>query len=154
MKRVQIVGLSLSGLLAGNELRTLIGLHPAMRTLPLDREIESEQALTGYLARIMPVYTTATLIAVGAAAVDRLGRRGFPSTLGAASAIAAMPAVTRLGNMPLNRQTMSYPAGGDAAGWRAIRRRWERLHTVRVVLDLAAFGCLTAAAFQDSQRSS
>ncbi|MBA2528722.1 MAG: DUF1772 domain-containing protein [Euzebyales bacterium] len=146
MKKIQFAALSLSGLLAGNELGTLIGLHPALRALPLDHQIAAEQALTSRLAKIMPIFTSATLIAVCAAAVDRAGRRGFASTLGAAAAITAMLAVTGLGNIPLNRATMSYPIEGDAAGWVAIRRRWERLHGVRVLLDLGAFGCLAAAA--------
>lgn len=146
MNKVQFAALSLSGLLAGNELGTLIGLHPALRALRLDHQIEAEQALTGRLAKIMPIYTTATLIAVGAAAVDRVGRRGVAPTLGAGAAISAMLAVTGLGNIPLNKATMSYPVDGDAAGWAAIRRRWERLHLVRVQLDLGAFACLAAAA--------
>lgn len=152
MNKVQFAALSSSGLLAGNELATLIGLHPALRALPLDRQIEAEQALTGQLAKIMPVYTSATLVAVGAAALDRVGQRGFAPTLAGAAAIVTMLAVTGLGNIPLNKATMSYPIGGDAAGWVAIRRRWERLHRIRVILDVGAFACLAAA--QDGRRAS
>jgi len=145
-KRIQLAALSLSGLLAGNELGTLIGLHPALRALPLRTEIESEQALTGHLMKVMPLYTSATMLAVGAAAVDRAGKPGFRATLAAAGATATMLAITGVGNIPLNRRTMSYPGDGDAQGWATIRRRWERLHIARVLLDLTAFACLAAAA--------
>ena len=151
MRKVQFAALTLSGLLAGNELGTLIGLHPALKTLPLKQEIPSEQALTGHLMKIMPVYTSSTLIAVVAAAVDRAGRRGFGLTLGAAAATAAMLAVTGVGNIPLNKRTMAYPIDGDEAGWAAIRRRWERLHGVRVLFDMAAFGALAAAALTEDR---
>lgn len=140
------MALSLSGLLAGNELGTLIGLHPALRALPLRTQIEAEQALTGHLMRIMPVYTTATFVAASAAAIDRAGKPGFRAALTAAGAIASMLAITGLGNIPLNQRTMRYSVDGDALGWRDIRHRWERLHTARVLLDLAAFGCLAASA--------
>lgn len=146
MRKVQFAALSLSGLLAGNELGTLIAAHPALRALPLKSQIEAERALTGHLGKVMPFYTGATLTAVGAAAIDRAGEPGFRPTAGAAAAIAAMLAITGTGNIPLNKRTMSYPIDGEARGWSEIRRRWERLHRARVLLDLAAFGCLAAVA--------
>ncbi|GAB3253613.1 anthrone oxygenase family protein [Arthrobacter pigmenti] len=151
MRKVQFTALTLSGLLAGNELGTLIGLHPAVKSLPLDQQIPSEQALTGCLMKIMPVYTSSALIAVSAAAVDRAGRRGFRPALGAAVAIAAMLAVTAAGNIPLNKRTMAYSANGGEADWAAMRRQWEQLHAVRVLLDLTAFGALAAAAFTEER---
>ncbi|CAN5272208.1 hypothetical protein BH20ACT8_BH20ACT8_02500 [soil metagenome] len=143
---IQLAALSLSGLLAGNELATLIGAHPAVRTLPLRTQIEAEQALTDRLGKVMPVYTSATLVAVGAAAADRAGTPAFRLTVTAAAATAAMLAITGLGNIPLNQRTTRYPVDGDAQGWAGIRRPWERLHLARVLLDLAAFGCLATAA--------
>lgn len=149
---IQGTGLGLSGLLAGNELGTLIGLHPALRALPLRAEIESEQALTGHLGKVMPPYMIATLAAAIAAAADRSGEPGFGLAATGAGATAAMLAITLGGNVPLNRRTTSYPVDGDAEGWSAIRRRWERLHLARVLLDLTAFGCLAAAALSDGRR--
>lgn len=143
---IQFAALASTGLLAGNELATLIAAHPAVETLPLRARIEAEQALTDRLATIMPIYTSGTLLAVVAAAVDRARTPRFAPTAAAAGAIAAMLAVTGLGNIPLNRRTMDYPVDGDAPGWTEIRRPWERLHRVRVLLDLAAFGCLVATA--------
>lgn len=149
-KGVQLAGLCASGLLAGNELGTLVGFHPALRTLSPRAEIESEQALTGRLGKVMPFWMTATLAATTAAAADRAGDRGFGPAAAAAGATATMLAVTLAGNVPLNRRTMAHPPeGGDAEEWSVIRRRWERLHALRVALDLAALGCLAAAALRD-----
>lgn len=145
-KAVQFVGVTMTGLLAGNEVGTLIGFHPALRALPLRAEIEAEQALNGRLVKIMPFYISGTVLAAGAAALDRRGGRGFPLAAAAAAASALMLGITLVGNVPLNTRTLAYPADGDAAGWSAIRRRWERLHTARVLLDLTAFAALTTAA--------
>ena len=148
-KAVQFAGVTMTGLLAGNELATLVGFHPALRTLPLPAEIEAEQALNGRLVTIMPFYISGTVLAAGAAALDRRGGPGFPLAAVAATASALMLGITLVGNVPLNTRTLAYPSAGDAAGWSAIRRRWERLHTARVLLDLTAFAALSAAALDE-----
>jgi uncharacterized membrane protein len=139
------VGVVLTGLLAGNELGTLAALHPALRALPLPTQVAAERALTNRLRRIMPVAMTASLVAGAAAAVSLAGDPGFPLGMVAAAALATMLAVTLVGNMPLNLRTEAFPDQGNAAEWRAIRGRWERLHLVRVALDLVAFACLVTA---------
>lgn len=150
---VQLAGLTMTGLLAGNEVSTLIGFHPALRALPLPAQIQAEQALNARLVRIMPFYVTGTVIAACAAAVDRRGS-GSDVELTATAAVATslMLAITLLGNVPLNRATLAYPSDGDPAGWAAIRRRWERLHTARVLLDLTAFAALATAALRPATR--
>ncbi len=142
-------GVVRTGLLAGNELGTLIGFHPAIRALPLRSQIESERALTGRLGKIMPFYTGASLLTASVAAADRRGRRGFGLAMLAAGATAGMVIITLVAELPLNKRTVGYPLDGDAHEWSAIRRRWERFHQVRVALDLIAFGCLAAAALED-----
>ena len=51
-----------------------------------------------------------------------------------------MFALTLVANMPLNLRVLRWDEQhGDPAEWRRIRRRWDRIHTVRIVLDSAAF---------------
>jgi len=147
-RTVQFAAITMTGLLAGNEPSTLIGSHPALRSLLLDRQIQAEQALTAQLGRIMPLYMTGTVVAAVSAAVDGRGTpdRRLPAVAAAASLLSL--AVTLAGNVPLNVRTASYPSDGTAAGWVAIRGRWERLHRARVVLDLVAFGALTTSALR------
>ena len=150
-KPVQYAGVTMTGLLAGNELGTLIRFHPALEALPLRSQIEAEQALTARLGRIMPFYMTGTVVAAVAAAVDRRGGRGARLAGAAAGASVLTLAITLLGNVPLNERTLGYPADGGSAGWAAIRRRWERLHLARVALDVASFAALTTAALTDDR---
>lgn len=145
----QFAGLCLTGLLAGNELGTLMGFHPAIRALPLRSQIESERALTGRLGKIMPFYTFGSLVAAGSAAADRRGQRGFGLAVLATGATAGMVVITVAAELPLNKRTVEYPLDGDAQEWSAIRRRWERFHQARVALDILAFGCLAVAALED-----
>ena len=149
VSKPQFAGLCLTGLLAGNELGTLVGFHPAIRALPLRSQIESERALTGRLGKIMPLYMVASLAATGAAAADRRGGPGFGLAVLSAGATAGMVVITLVAELPLNKRTVEYPTNGDAQEWSAIRRRWERFHQARVALDLIAFGCLAAAALEE-----
>ena len=88
---------------------------------------------------------TAALALAVAAAFASVGRPAFAFALAAAVALGAMLIITLTQNLPLNKRTVEFPIDGDASIWSEIRRRWERLHVVRVVLDIAAFTCLTAA---------
>jgi uncharacterized membrane protein len=142
---VLIAAVLLAGLLAGNELATLVAFHPALRRLPLRAQVEAEQALTRRLGAIMPFYMTAALVAAIAAATASAGQPGFGLALAAAAALGLMLAITLTRNVPLNRRTEAFPTDGDERAWAAIRRPWERLHALRVALDLVAFACLVAA---------
>ncbi|RBY80649.1 hypothetical protein DQ238_08790 [Geodermatophilus sp. TF02-6] len=144
-KSVQLAGLVTTGLLAGNEVGTLMASHPALRSLPLSAEIEAERALTTRLGTIMPFYMVGTVVATTAAAVDRRGAPGSRLAVAAAACTAVMLGITVVGQLPLNARTVAYPPDGDAAGWAEIRRSWERRHVARVLLDLAAFGTSAVA---------
>lgn len=142
---ILFVGVLLSGLLAGNEVATLIAFHPALRRIPLRSQVEAEQALTQRLGAIMPVYMTAALLAAIASAVVLVGAPEFIFALTAALSLGLMLLITLTQNVPLNKRTVEFALEGDERSWSDIRRPWERLHTIRVVLDLAAFVCLLEA---------
>ncbi|HEV8053544.1 MAG: DUF1772 domain-containing protein [Chloroflexi bacterium] len=135
----------LCGLLAGNEVATLIAFHPVIRRLPIRAQVEVEQSLTRLLGVIMPVYMTATLVATIGAAFATLGTPAFVFALLAAGAIGLMLVITLTQNLPLNKRTLDFPPDGDERSWSEIRRRWERIHLVRVILDVSAFACAILA---------
>ena len=56
----------------------------------------------------------------------------------------AMLALTFAGNMPINVAVLRWDEPGDPARWRQLRRRWDRIHTLRIVLDTTGFGLLVA----------
>lgn len=147
-KTVQFAGITMTGLLADNEFGTLIGSHPALRSLPLQSRIMAKQALTAQLGKIMPFYMTGTVVAAVSAALDRHGTadRRLPALAAGATLLAL--GITLRGNVPLNARTAGYPSDGTEAGWVDIRSRWERLHTARVLLNFVAFGALTTSALR------
>ena len=77
------------------------------------------------------------------------GLHGRPQALafGAGGCYATMLAITLIGNMPINLRVFRWDeAHGDPEDWRRLRRRWDRLHNVRIPLDVAGFVLITLAA--------
>jgi hypothetical protein len=65
----------------------------------------------------------------------------------AGACYSARLAITLIGNMPINLQVFRWDEEhGDPDRWRRLRRRWDRLHSARVVLDSAGFVLITLAA--------
>jgi Domain of unknown function (DUF1772) len=51
--------------------------------------------------------------------------------------------------MPINVRVFRWDEErGDPGEWRRLRRRWDLLHSVRIVLDSAGFVLITLAAIQ------
>jgi hypothetical protein len=49
--------------------------------------------------------------------------------------------------MPINLRVFRWDEErGDPEEWRRLRRRWDRLHSVRIPLDVAGFVLITLAA--------
>jgi len=47
--------------------------------------------------------------------------------------------------VPINVKTLRFDPDGDAGEWRRLRRRWDLLHTARIILDVAGFALLLVA---------
>ena len=150
---VDLANLVLAGLVAGNELGGKLAVHPALDGLPFPVRLPAEQALYRRYGRLMPVLMTAALVS----GIPVLARRrdrtaaGFRLTLGGVACLGAMLGVTFRGNMPLNQQILAFAADGSPADFAALRARWDRIHTIRVGLDLAGFALLCLGALRRRQ---
>lgn len=130
------LALTFAGLLTGNEVGTLAVIHPALARLPMPAHLLAEQNVTRRYGRVMPVLMTATFSAAAAAAGSATGRARWLFAA-ATGCYGSMLAVTLLGNVPLNSATLRLTEQAPEAELREIRRRWYRLHVLRVALDLS-----------------
>jgi hypothetical protein len=148
MDTAVFIAVLLAGLLAGSELTSWGIVHPTLWKLDHDSQVRAEKLMYRRFATIDPFLMSAAIVAafVAAAALD-----GEPATLALAggACFSVMLAITLLGNMPINVRVLRWDdPGGDPAEWRRLRRRWDRLHTMRVVLDGAGFVLVALAAVQ------
>jgi hypothetical protein len=138
----------LSGLLTGSELTSWGIVHPTLWKLEHAEQVRAEKLVYRRFGTVDPLLQTATIAACFAAAQDLRGRhRALARAAGASYSI--MLAITLTGNMPINLRVFRWDERhGDPEQWRALRRRWDRLHSARIVLDTAGFALITAAAVQ------
>ena len=151
-KAVRFVNLVLAGLLTGNELGTKVALHPALERLSTPERIRAEQAVTRRYGAIMPLWMSSTVASCVAALALSRGSRGFLPTLAGTTCFVGMLLSTLLGNVPINRRTLELDPDEDGEEFLELRERWDRLHTLRVVLTVAGFGLLVAGALRETKR--
>ncbi|MEX0657552.1 MAG: anthrone oxygenase family protein [Egibacteraceae bacterium] len=135
----------LVGVVAGNEIGTLVVIHPALDRVPYASGRPAAQAVVARFGRVMPVLMPIT---IAVTFVTALVLDGTPSVLLllAGAALVAMLIVTFAGLMPLNTSQLGADETTPADEWYGWRARWLRLHAVRVVCDLAALVLVAVAA--------
>lgn len=143
----QFVSLIAAAVLTGNELGTWAVVHPAIQRLEFRQEVRAEQEITRRYGYVMPALMLLTIVS-GFVTVASLGAgsESFALTLAGTLCFTAMLAITLAGNVPVNVRTLQFGEEGRPPEWRAMRRRWDRLHAARVALDAAGLACLALAA--------
>ena len=140
------IAVVLAGLLTGSELTSRLVVHPTLWKLAHDEQVRAEKLMYRRFGSIDPFLMSAT---VAACLVAAGGLHGGSATLAliAGGCYAVMLAITLIGNMPINLRVFRWDEErGDPDEWRQLRRRWDRIHSVRIVLDGAGFVLITLAA--------
>ena len=143
-----IVSLVLAGVLTGNELGTLAVVHPALRRLGFAEEVAAEREITRRYGFFMPVLMNATVVAAFVAA-GQLDGSARTLALAGGGCYLVMVVITLAGNVPINVRTLRFDQN-DEREWRAMRGRWDRLHALRIALDVGGFTLIAAAAVTQS----
>jgi hypothetical protein len=136
----------LSGVLTGSELTSWGIVHPTLWKLDHSAQVRAEKLVYKRFGSIDPFLMTATTAACYVAGSGLRGRSATQA-LAAGSCYTAMLGITLIGNMPINLRVFGWDEDrGDPEEWRRLRRRWDRLHSVRISLDVAGFVLITLAA--------
>jgi len=143
---VRFANLVLAGTLAGNEFGTWAAVHPSLEKLGSRERIRAEQEITRRYAAIMPAWMGSTVASCVLAVLFSHGTAGFRSTLFGAACFVGMLASTRIGNVPINNRVLEIDPEKDQEEFARLRKLWDRLHTLRVALNVAGLGFLVAGA--------
>ena len=149
---VRSVDLMLAGMLAGNEFGTWAAVHPSLGKLDPAERIRAEQEITRRYAAIMPAWMGSTVVSCVLALLFSRGTAGFRSTLFGTVCFVGMLASTRIGNVPINNRLLEMDPERDQEEFARLRERWDRLHTLRVALNVAGLGFLIAGALAEDAR--
>jgi Domain of unknown function (DUF1772) len=141
-----VIAVILAGLLTGSELTSWGIVHPVLWKLEHQAQVRAEKLAYRRFATVDPFLMTGTVAACFAAVGAFDGGDSSTLALAAGGCFALMLTITLLGNMPINLRVFRWDEErGDPGEWRRLRRRWDRLHTVRIVLDVAGFLLITLA---------
>jgi len=138
MKAARFANLFLAGVLTGNEFGGFVGFHPALYRLPTQAHASAEQEITARFGKIMPPFMVATIVSFVPTLSLTRDTRSFRFTLAGMLSYVAMLAVTFAGNMPANRRALDLdPRTVSRDEFLALRRRWDRFHAIRNLLNAA-----------------
>jgi uncharacterized membrane protein len=151
-RTVRFANVVLAGMLAGNEFGTWVAVHPSLAQLGPAERIRAEQELTRRFSAIMPLWMGSTVVSCFLALLSSRGSAGFRSTLLGTACFAGMLASTRIGNVPINERVLEIDPETAQEEFVELRKRWDRLHTLRVVLNLAGLGFLVSGALAEDRR--
>jgi hypothetical protein len=149
---VRFVNLVLAGLLAGNELGTKVAVHPALEALSTPERIRAEQEVTRRYAAIMPFWMSSVVVSCVMVVVLSRRKPGFLPTLAGTACFVAMMASTLVGNVPINERVLELSPETDGEEFVRLRERWDRLHALRVALNVAGLAFLCAGALRGDDR--
>lgn len=144
LRVARLGNLVLTGMLTGNEFSGLLAIYPALGTLPALARLQAEQAIYRRYGAIMPVYMSATLASfLPVLALDRDPKSpAFRLTLAGMGCFAGMLGITLTRNLPINQRIEALPTEeASSEEFRALRQRWDRLHTARNLLNVAGLAC-------------
>ena len=152
-KAARFVNLFLAGVLTGNEFGGFVGFHPALYRLSMEAHASAEREITARLGKVMPPFMIATILSFVPALSMTRDRRSFGFTLAGMICYVAMLVVTFAGNMPANRRTLGLdPSTVPRDEFLALRRRWDRFHAVRNLLNAAGFVFAILGALSEARR--
>jgi uncharacterized membrane protein len=153
-KAARFANLLLTGALTGNELGSWAAIHPALHELPQQAHVQAEQVLTQRYGKIMPAFMTGAIVSFVPVLSLISNRRSLSFLFGLTGMLcyATMLTITITGNIPINRRTLELdPDTTSREEFLELRARWERLHTVRNVLNLTGFGLAILGVLASSQ---
>ena len=136
---LDVAAVLVAALMAGNEFAIAAFVHPGLCRLDDPTHARAAQALARRLGRAMPFWYATTLVLAASAALTRTYWSTSQWLTGAASVLFAetvLSTVLRL--VPINNRVAAWDISALPEDWLSDRRRWDRMHAVRVFKLVAA----------------
>jgi hypothetical protein len=132
LKTARFLNLLLAGVLTGNEFGGLVGFHPALYELPTTAHARAERAITSRFGKIMPPFMRGAILSF-VPVLSLVKARRSPSFF-----------FTLVGMLCyVNRRMLEMdPEATSSEELMELRRRWDRFHAARNVLNF--FGVASA----------
>ncbi len=144
---LKIGAIVVAGTMTGSELAVAMFFHPRISRLDDAVHIQAAQTLAKVLGMVMSFWYPLTFLLSLAVTFVAHTTRGTPWWLALASTalFALISVYSLLLPVPINNQVARWQPDTVPANWRALRRRWDLLHAIRVAFLVIALILLVAS---------
>ncbi len=138
-----------AGMMAGNEFAIAAFVHPRLWTLHERVHAQAAASLARILGKAMPLWYAAVLILILGAAYEHRPMLHGPGSIILSSAVLCVVIIlfTIAMLVPINNRIARMDHNQPYAEWLLDRARWDRLHSIRVVLLIIAVLLLLTGLF-------
>jgi hypothetical protein len=135
-----VITATVAATMAGNEFAVAAFVHPQLYKLNEASHASAAIPFARILGKYMPFwYALALIMMLGATYEHRPISQGPGLLIGIASAIWAATIIFTIAMLvPINNRIAAMDPGNPYPGWQLDRKRWDRLHRIRVALLLLA----------------
>ncbi len=146
---IRFANIILAALLAGTSFGIWVGFNPIHYTG--STYIEQQQNLILSLNTLMVLLVImATLVTLVSAFLQRRNKTVFITLLFAAAFFASCIFISRLGNVPIQNEMLSWNANSLPDNWTILRDKWWSFHIMRTVAELIALVLVVWTSVQKS----
>ena len=146
MVALELIGLFLAGILAGEEFIVRYGVQPALSRLDDFSHIRARQALVRRMRWVVPAIMVPTvLVAILVVIVGGLGPGCWFRIAGLAALIAFL-LFSFLGTVPINIRVNGWDLDNPPDDWKALVARWQLIDVFRSGAAILAFAFFLIAA--------
>lgn len=138
-----------AAMMTGNEFAIAAFVHPQLWTLDEPSHAQASVPLARILGKFMPLWYAATLVLILGVAYEHRPLLHGPGSLILSSAVLCIVTIlfTIAMLVPINNRIARMDPNQPYAEWLLDRARWDRLHSIRVVLLMLAVLLLLTGLF-------
>ena len=144
---IEVVAVLVVTILTGVELSIALFVHPVLFRSEDAAHAQAAKLLARVLGTVMPFWYAGALLSAVAVVMSRsYGTGSWWAGLSSACLLAGSIVYSLAGPVPINNRTAALQLHALPSDWKQDRRRWDRLHAIRVVVLVAASALLVTAA--------
>lgn len=134
---IRFINIIVVALLAGTSFGIWVGLNPAGYSA--STYIEQQQHLVRSLQLLLvSLVIFATLVTIVSAILQRKNRKIFIALIFVALFLLSCIIITRFGNLPIQKEMLTWNASSIPENWTTLRDKWWTFHVMRTIAELIA----------------
>ena len=144
---IDFIAILVTVLLTGAELTIGVFVHPVLSKLQDTAHAEAAKPLARLLGKVMPFWYAAALLLVVLSLLTRdVGTWSWWACLSSAVMLAVTVPFSLICLVPINSRVAAWDLNALPGDWKSDRRRWDRYHSIRIVILVLASLTILAAA--------